>query len=152
MVDAITYEAALGSRPARIAALLGMKNPSLIDDVSLADTVARGLEPAAAMALGEVIGRGMVVGGIVPEATLRRARKTHKPLSREMSERLYEIGRVVEAARHSYGGDESAAGAFLSRPHPMLDGRTPMDLARASSAGAEAVVNILRRADAGAVV
>jgi hypothetical protein len=31
----------------------------------------------------------------------------------------------------------------------LLDGRTPLDLAIASSAGADAVINLLHKADAG---
>ena len=137
------------SQPARVAALLGFDDACDIDDVALADRVAGGLLPKAASGLIEVLGKAIVVGGIIPEATYRRNQKSRKALSREMSERLYEVGRVVEAAKRSYGGDIDAARRFLSRPHPLLDGRAPLALAQASSAGADAVVNLLRRADAG---
>jgi putative toxin-antitoxin system antitoxin component (TIGR02293 family) len=142
----------IGSQPGRIAALLGLDGADGMDDVALADRVSKGLAPAAAAALGEILGAAVVVGGIIPEATLRRVRKARRPLSREMSERLYEVGRVVEAARQSYKGDDEAARAFLTRPHALLDGRLPLDLARASSAGADAVVNLLRRAEYGFAV
>ena len=140
----------LHSQASRIAALLGIEDAAALDDVALADRVADGLGPQAATALGAALGPMVaVVGDIVPEATFRRVRKARGALAREMSERLYEVGRVWEAARRSYGGDEDAARAFLARPHPMLDGRAPLDLARRSSAGADAVVNLLRRAEAG---
>lgn len=141
-----------GSQPGRIAALLGIEDPHDIDDVALADRVSRGLPAKAAAGLIEVLGKAIVVGGIIPEATYRRNQKARKALSREMSERLYEVGRVVEAAKRSHAGDIDAARSFLSRPHPLLDGRTPLELARSSSAGAEAVVGLLRRADAGFAV
>jgi putative toxin-antitoxin system antitoxin component (TIGR02293 family) len=136
---------------ARIGEMLGV-GPAVLDDVGLARMVAQGFQPSAADALGAVIGRAQVVGPLIPEATLRRARQGRKPLSREMSERLYEVSRVVDAARRSYGGDQAAVTRFLGRPHPLLDGMTPLAMARSSSAGAEAVVNLIRRAEAGVAV
>ena len=66
-----------------------------------------------------------------------------------MSERLYEIGRVVDAVSRAYHGDTPAIVRFLNAPHPLLAGRSPLDMAQSSSAGAEAVINLLRRAEAG---
>ena len=43
----------------------------------------------------------------------------------------------------------SAIDTFLHRPHPLLEGETPFDMARSSSAGTEAVLNLIRRAEAG---
>ena len=82
-------------------------------------------------------------------AALRRVRKARKALSRQLSERLYELGRVVDAVSRAYHGDRDAIDAFLNRPHPLLEGETPFDMARSSSAGAEAVLNLIRRAEAG---
>ena len=76
-------------------------------------------------------------------------RKANKRLSRELSERLYEMGRVVDAVGRAYHGDRQAIDTFLNRPHPLLDGETPFDMARSSSAGADAVLNLVRRAEAG---
>ena len=36
----------------------------------------------------------------------------------------------------AYHGDRDAIEAFLNRPHPLLEGETPFDMARSSSAGA----------------
>lgn len=137
------------SEAARVARLLATAGPDLLSDVQLARRVSGGLLPRAAVALAEVLGRNRVVGPVVPEATLRRVRKAGKPLSRELSERLYEIGRVVDAVGRAYHGDRDAIDTFLNRPHPLLEGETPFDLARSSSAGAEAVLNLIRRAEAG---
>ena len=41
---------------------------------------------------------------------------------------------------------------FLNRPHPLLGGETPLDMARSSSAGTEAVLNLMRRLEASVVV
>ena len=137
------------SEAARVARLLALDEPDIVSDVQLAQCVSGGLLPRAAAALADVLGRNRVVGPVVPEATLRRVRKAGKPLSRELSERLYEVGRVVDAAARTYRGDWNAIDAFLNRPHPLLDGETPFDMARSSSAGAEAVLNLIRRAEAG---
>ena len=137
------------SEAARVAMLLAIDEPDTLSDVQLARLVSGGLLPASAIALAEVLGRNRVVGPVVPEATLRRVRKARKALSRQLSERLYELGRVVDAVSRAYHGDRDAIDAFLNRPHPLLEGETPFDMARSSSAGAEAVLNLIRRAEAG---
>ena len=121
-------------------------------DLELAKCVAGGLQPSSVFALGDVIGKRRVIGAMVPEATLRRARKAGKPLSRELSERLYEVGRVVDAVSVVYHGDREGIEAFLNRPHSLLDGESPLDVARSSSAGAVAVLNLVRRIEASVLV
>ena len=140
------------SEAARIARLLAIDGPGVQSDVQLAQRISGGLLPRAASALAEAIGRNRVVGPVVPEATLRRVRKAGKPLSRELSERLYEVGRVVDAVGRAYHGDREAIDTFLHRPHPLLEGETPFDMARSSSAGTEAVLNLIHRAEAGMVL
>ena len=141
-----------GSEAARIGMLLGLKAAQTIDDVGLAERVSSGLRADSADSLARLVGRMHVVGPLIPEATLRRARKNRKPLSREMSERLYEVSRVVDATSHAYHGDEAAISRFLEKRHRLLGGRTPLQMAQSSSAGAEAVINLLRRAEAGFAV
>lgn len=136
------------SEASRVAMLLAIDEADILSDVQLARIVSGGLLPASAIALAEVLGRSRVVGPVVPEATLRRVRKAGKALSRQLSERLYEVGRVVDAVSRAYHGDRDAIEAFLNRPHPLLDGQTPFDMARSSSAGTEAVLNLIRRAEA----
>lgn len=135
------------SAPIRIARLLKI-GLNIQSDVQLAQCIGAGLLPGAVKALTEVLGRNRVVGPVISEATFRRALKGNKRLSREMSERLYEVGRVVDAVGRAYHGDREAIDTFLNRPHPLLDGKTPFDMARSNSAGAEAVLNLLRRAEA----
>ena len=137
------------SEVSRVAMLLAIDEADILSDVQLARIVSGGLLPASAIALAEVLGRSRVVGPVIPEATLRRVRKAGKALSRQLSERLYEVGRVVDAVSRAYHGDREAIEAFLNRAHPLLDGETPFDMARSSSAGAEAVLNLIRRAEAG---
>ncbi len=137
------------SEVVRVARLLAIDGPDVLNDVQLARRISDGLRPRAAMALADVLGTSRVIGPVVPEATLRRAHKGNKPLSRKLSERLYEMGRVVDAVSYAYHGDRDAIDAFLHRPHPLLEGETPFDMARSNSAGTEAVLNLVRRAEAG---
>jgi putative toxin-antitoxin system antitoxin component (TIGR02293 family) len=137
------------SEPVRLARLLSIPAPENFDDVALARRVTAGLPVRAIAVLAEMFGKASIVGPVVPEATLRRFRKAGKPLPREHSERLYELSRVVDTVSRAFHGDSERVTAFMTRPHPLLDGETPFDLARSSSAGADAVLNMLRRAVAG---
>jgi putative toxin-antitoxin system antitoxin component (TIGR02293 family) len=144
-----TPETLPGTESGRIGMLLGLKAKTPIDDISLADKITQGLAVSAAEALGVALGRSAIVGPLIPEATLRRAKKNRKALSREMSERLYEVSRVLDAVSRTYHGDEAAISRFLRKPHRLLGGRTPLEMAQSNSAGAEAVINMLRRAESG---
>lgn len=141
-----------GSEAGRIGRLLGINEGKGLNDIVLARRIASGLEFGSAEALEVYLGRSTVVGPVIPEATWRRAKNKKKHLSREMSERLYEISRVLDTVSRTFHGDAEAIASFMSRPHRLLDGETPLDMARSSSAGADAVMNLLRRADAGFAV
>ena len=136
----------------RLAHLLSLDISDGIDDIALARRVAKGLPAKSITGLADIIGKARVIGPVVPEPTLRRVRKARKLLSREHSERLYELSRVLDAVGRAYHGDRDLVIAFMTRPHPLLGGDTPFDLTRSSSAGADAVLNLLRRADAGVAV
>jgi putative toxin-antitoxin system antitoxin component (TIGR02293 family) len=146
MKGAFVMATAYASAPSRIASILRVENADTASLLTLGDRISRGLSVRSADGLQEFFGH---VTDVIPEATLRRARKSDTPLSREMSERLFEIASVVEATLRSYGGDAEDARDFLTRPHAMLDGRTPYEVATASSAGALAVIDLLQAADAG---
>ena len=76
---------------------------------------------------------------------------TSKPLPEKHSERVYELGRVIDALAQAYHGDAMRIDSFLNRPHPLLEGATPFEMAQSGSAGAHAVLNLVRRALAGVV-
>jgi putative toxin-antitoxin system antitoxin component (TIGR02293 family) len=140
------------SEPARLAQLLDLSVPDDFDEVALAYRVTEGLPVKSVAALAGILGKPRILGPVVPEATLRRIRKARKPLPREHSERLYELSRVVDAVGRAFHGNADQVNAFLTRPHPLLNNETPFDLARSSSAGTDAVLNLLRRAEAGVAV
>ncbi len=128
--------------------LLGQGESQEIDDIGLANQVWNGLSVDAADSLANLIGRMHMVGPPVPKAVPRHARKTGK-LSRQVSGRLYTVGRTVDVVARTHHGDKVAIVRFLEKKHRPLDRRTPLKMARAGSAGADAVINMLRRPEAG---
>ena len=75
---------------------------------------------------------------IVPEATLKRREER---LTAEESERAERLARVYATALHVWSTDEDAR-AFLQAPHPMLEGRTPLEVSL-SELGARRVEELL---------
>jgi len=75
-------------------------------------------------------------------------------LSRKAREKLSEFGKTDEHALRIYRGDVVRMMGFMQRPHRMLDGKTPLQLATFCSAtfcsaGTDAVADLLNRAEAG---
>ena len=81
---------------------------------------------------------------MVSKQTLVRRRKKGEALSRAESERLARIARVWSMARGVYKDDELTR-TFLSRPHQLLEGRVPLEVAIENEYGAEAVIEVLGR-------
>jgi len=77
------------------------------------------------------------VYSVVPPATFKRRSR----LSAEESERTERLARVVALAETLWD-EPLAARAFLNRPHPLLNGRTPLDVAR-TELGARRVEQLL---------
>lgn len=154
-MNALEAYADPGSLPAteagRLARLLALGDASL-DDVTLARRVRAGLPMSAISALQQILGARRTAGRLASEATLRRHRSKRTRLSRRHSERAYELGRVVDAVARAYRGDIERIEAFLTRPHPLLDGESPLDMATSCSAGADSVLKLVRRAEAGVAV
>lgn len=90
-------------------------------------------------------GEAGFIATIVPKATLSRRRVSNHPtLSSEESNKLARLAKVWTMAMRVWG-DETDAREFLRRPHPMLDGRAPREVALASDPGTDAVVNVIGR-------
>ena len=88
-----------------------------------------------------------VVDRFVPRSTLKR-RRQEGVLSPVESGRVARFASVFTAARRVWGSP-GAARDFLMRPHPLLEGETPFDLVTRSEFGAELVLDILGRLEAG---
>ena len=69
-----------------------------------------------------------------------------------LGERVQGVARVEFEAGRLWSGDQAATVRFLNRPHLLLGGRTPLDVARESTAGADLVVRIIGEARAGVAV
>lgn len=118
---------------------------SLLD---LADEVAKGL-PLSAL---EHVVRSVAPQDrafafrLVPRATLARRRVAvggkAARLSADEGAKVARLAEVWAFARDVWGGDE-AARDFLFRPHPLLDGRRPVDVVLESELGRPLVENIL---------
>src|SRR5438128_643309 len=83
------------------------------------------------------------VYSVVPPATFKR-RTRLSPAESERTERLARIVALAEALWDSQ--DESRA--FLNRPHPLLDGNTPLKVAR-TELGARRVERLLHDVEHG---
>jgi putative toxin-antitoxin system antitoxin component (TIGR02293 family) len=80
---------------------------------------------------------------LVPKATLaRRMKATDARLSPEESDRIVRLAGIWQMALACWKTPD-AARAFLTRPHMLLDGRTPLDVAAGSEVGAGEVERIL---------
>ena len=74
---------------------------------------------------------------VVPEATFKRRTR----LSRTEGERTERLARIIAAAEYVWDDSEDAR-EWLTKPHPELNGRTPMEAAE-SELGARRVENVL---------
>jgi putative toxin-antitoxin system antitoxin component (TIGR02293 family) len=129
----------------RLAQLLALPKPQTIDDLALAECVARGLSTAAVERLFSFVEDRSAAGTgrIASRVTLWRRRSPRERVSRDISDRLYGLARVVDAALVLFRGEEDKARAFLNKPHVKLGGRTPADLATESAAGVDVVLRLL---------
>lgn len=88
---------------------------------------------------------------IVPKATLSRAKAGSSRLSSAQSTLVARLAKIWALARTIWGSDE-ATRDFLLRPHQLLDGRRPVDVAIENELGGELVREILGRLQNGSAV
>jgi len=138
----------------QIAEFIGLPRPKTFSPMKLADTIRAGMPLAAVRNVVrrvDPLGAVVNVYDFVPKATLNRRAKDRKKLSRDVSEKLWQVARVYVEAQRQYG-DDAEARAFLSRPHPLLDNRTPLEVAKETVAGTDLVLKLLAQAEAGVAV
>jgi putative toxin-antitoxin system antitoxin component (TIGR02293 family) len=131
------------TEPTAIAELLGIRlKPE--QPLTLVDTLETGLKLRSL----DLLARACAPADrdfdtlFVPKATLARRKRDHARLSREESLRVYRMARVWLHALKIWKTPESAR-TFLERPHMMLQGRRPRDVAIATDLGCELVDQIL---------
>ena len=103
----------------------------------------RALQAMAVRALPAGAPTGPLVYRVVPIATFKRRTR----LTPEESARTERLARVVALAEGLWE-EQDEARAFLNTPHPLLDSRTPLDVA-ASELGARRVERLLQDVEHG---
>lgn len=154
-VEPYPAEPLLPTGSQRIARLMGLRRWKTVTPMELVERVERGLPLASVERLAKLIAREdpELLHTLVSRSTIARIRRKPKQvLTKEVSERVYAIARVLGAALDVWHGDAEPAVRFLNRPHPLLDGRTPFGVAKESTAGADLVVEILGAGQAGVAV
>jgi putative toxin-antitoxin system antitoxin component (TIGR02293 family) len=143
------------SEASRLAAFLGLPGAKRMSDLALVESVERGFHPKTVSILAKRIdpsGRLFQVHHVIPKSTYHRRLKKTQVLTREESAKILSLAKVfVEVLRH-YHGDSELAAQFLLREHAMLGGRTPVGVAKESTAGADLVLKLLTQAEAGVAV
>ena len=140
---------------AEIARLMGLPSWRKMSSLSLVNQIEQGLPLQAVDRVAQVMAPDDPHAKfmLLSRSTWSRLQKrSRQKLTREMSERVHGVARVVLEARRLWADDESAMVRFLNRPHLLLGGRTPLDVARESTTGADLVVRIIGEARAGVAV
>ncbi|WP_026076223.1 antitoxin Xre/MbcA/ParS toxin-binding domain-containing protein [Noviherbaspirillum massiliense] len=128
--------------PEIIAAVMAL-SPLPHSFSELDEMVRKGLPKSALRSSAEQVGRTAeerkaVLYRIVPEATYKRRRERLNPDESEKAERL---ARVFATARHVWDSEHDAR-EFLNTPHPLLNGKTPLDVSM-TELGARRVEELL---------
>lgn len=139
-----------------VGELLGLARPRAVkSELDLMDRLDAGL---SVVALDQVAARiapddKAFRYRLVPRATLaRRDGKTGgSKLSVEQGAKVARLAKLWTVALDVWK-DPDAARAFLWRPHALLDGRTPVDVALQSEFGGPVVEGLLRRLQYGSAV
>jgi putative toxin-antitoxin system antitoxin component (TIGR02293 family) len=134
---------------------MGLPRWAEFDDMRLVDEVEQGLPLSAVETIVHRIdpdGSYVRVQDIVPRSTYYRRKDVGRPLNKEQSERILALSKVFHQTLRQYHDDRRTAAMFLARSHPLLGGRSPLEMARGSIAGAELVLKVLARAEAGVAV
>ena len=120
--------------------------------MALVESVRQGLPIEAADILSADIcpGDSTFKYVFVPKATYAR-RKTAARLSPQESERLMRVARIWAFASEVWGGAKEAR-RFMSAPHMLLDGKSPLAVALESELGGKMVEEILGRLVFGSAV
>ncbi len=148
-------DAPIASEAVRIARLMGLPKWSEMSDLALVKRIETGLPLHVVEKVARVISPDDRVAkfALVSRSTYSRLRKKPKRhLTKDMSEKLYGLARVLDEASRLWNGDGKAVARFLNRPHPLLERRTPFDVAKESTVGADLVVKIIGEARAGVAV
>ena len=140
------------SEASRLAMFLGLPGGKRMNDLALVERVEKGFPASTATIIAKKVdptGQFLQVRDFIPKSTYHRRLKKMQALTKDESARFFALARVFVEALLQYHDDSKLAAQFLVREHPMLAGRTPLDVAKESTAGADLVLKLLARAEAG---
>ena len=130
--------------PASIAEILGLgtsvRTVGELESAVAAGLPKRALEKLSARLYDDRRTASAYKFKVVPQATWKRRGKR---LSVNESERTERLARVLAAAEHVWD-DRDQAREWMSKPHPELKGRTPLDVAR-TELGARRIEDLLNQ-------
>src|ERR1700727_1861993 len=105
---------------------LGLESPAT--EVDILRIVEGRLAPSVIKRLSALgLERAEIDAIIIPQRTLQHRRSRREKLTVEESDRVIRAIRVLSRAEAVYGSRERAL-AWLRRPHPRLDHRSPLSL------------------------
>lgn len=127
----------------KIATVLGL--PERVTLLGLAEHCERGLPVESLYRLARAMApEEQAFLDATCSASTRRRRRQRGKLTPAESDMIVRLASAWLITRDTFG-DEEKAQRFLFREHPLLGGRRPIDLARASGPGSEAVEQVLGR-------
>ncbi len=138
------------SEPGQLAKFMGLPKWQDVDDFSLVERIRTGFPVSTAAIVVERIdpeGRFLKVTDVIPKSTLHR--RKNQTLTKDESEKVWALARVIAEVLRLYHNDREKAAFFMSRRHPLMGGKSPIQLATESIAGADLVLQFLGRAEAG---
>jgi putative toxin-antitoxin system antitoxin component (TIGR02293 family) len=133
---------------ASVETLLGVRSVNGENRLGLARSILNGLPVSTIERLATMVAPDdrTFKWRLIPKATFeRRKRSLSKLLTTEEGDRLARLAKVFSFALEIYK-EPAPAREFLSRPHAMLDGETPLNVALGTGPGADVVINLLGRA------
>ncbi len=138
----------MGHQGAVVADLLGVKPKNTEITLTLASSVEKGLPVSALEKFANRVSPQDVrrfTYRVVPKPTLERRRIDNLLFTTQERDRLARIAKVFAFGLEVFR-DEALVRRFLDHPHPMLDDKTPLEIALATGPGADVVINLLGRA------
>ncbi|MFM1814402.1 MAG: hypothetical protein RLZ98_1097 [Pseudomonadota bacterium] len=140
------------SEARRIAQFMKLPRWEKYDDLALVKSVNKGFPPKTVEVVARRIdpdGTFLKATDLVAKSTLSRKIRANQLLSKDDSEALLALSRVFAELMHIYRDDPEKVSRYLLAPLPRLEGRTPLDVAKESTAGADLILKLLAQADAG---
>jgi putative toxin-antitoxin system antitoxin component (TIGR02293 family) len=130
---------------ATVEALLGVNTTAGNARLCLANAILSGLPVSSLDRLARAVATGdaRFKFRLIPWVMLKRRKKSAaRRLNGNEGNRLARLAEVYVFALEIHRDSANARG-FLKRPHAMLDGESPLDVALATDPGADAVINLL---------